>query len=87
LWGKVDKDVLVGFGAVAATGLLLGLRFRFPALLAASYLLACAAGVIGVLSGWPFVTTFGRLAALLVTLQICFVLGLWLNGLIGRRRE
>jgi hypothetical protein len=79
--------VLVGFAAVAATGLLLGLRFSFPAVLTASYLFACAAGVIGALSGWSFVTIFGRLAALLVTLQICFVLGLWLSGLIGWRRE
>jgi hypothetical protein len=55
--------------------------------LTASYLFACAAGVIGALSGWSFVTIFGRLAALLVTLQICFVLGLWLSGLIGWRRE
>ena len=81
---KVDKDVLVGFAAVAATGLLLGLRFSFPAVLAASYLLACAAWVIGALS----VTT---IVALLVTLQVCYVLGLWMSGavtrLIGRRRK
>jgi hypothetical protein len=80
----VNKDVLVGFAAVAATGLLLGLRFSFPALLAASYLLACGAGVIGTLS----VTT---IAALLVTLQVCYLLGLCMSGavtrLIGRRRE
>jgi hypothetical protein len=66
----------------------LGLRFRTPALLAASFLLACGNLLFGSFSGWPFGATAGQLAGLLVTLQICYGLGVWLStrlvSLFGR---
>jgi hypothetical protein len=82
--GKANRPLLVGLAAIAATGLLLGFRFGFPALLAASFVLACAAGLVGALSGWPFWTTISRVAAFLAVLQVCYLLALWLSAVLTR---
>jgi hypothetical protein len=77
--GKVNKDVLAGFVALALVGLVLGLRFRFPAVLAGSCLLACSIAIFASFSGWSIGKTVGWLAGLLFTLQIGYGLGLWLS--------
>jgi hypothetical protein len=70
--------------AVALAGLLLGMRFRVPALLAASALLVGAVVVAGVTSGRAFSTIAGRAAALTIELQLCYAAGLFMATVLCR---
>jgi hypothetical protein len=73
--------------AAAVAGILLGLRFRVPALLAATALIvvvtAVASGFAG-LSGWPLLVSVGLSV---LTLQAAYLAGLVFSTLWRRTRS
>ena len=61
--------------AAAAGGLLLGIKFRVPALMAATVLLIVLCGGIGLMERWTFVDLVFWMLALAATMQVFYFVG------------
>jgi hypothetical protein len=70
---------------VAGVGLLLGLRYKVPALAAASVVIAAGTVLAGIIVGWPVLEIGWRLLTLLAALQGAYVGGLVLGAVRGNR--
>ncbi len=72
--------------SAGAVGLLLGLRFRVPALLAATATLVLACGAAGITWRWPSMLVVGWAIALAATMQFSYLMGVMLaDGALRRR--
>jgi hypothetical protein len=78
--------MLWAFGAGGAIGLLLGLRFRVPALLAASGLMAIVCFSVAPFTQLEPMTAAGLTFALLCMLQVGYLIGLMLSYAWSRAR-
>jgi hypothetical protein len=63
-------------GAVAVVGFALGLRFKLPALLAATAGIASATIAVGIVRGWPVSLLFSRSASMIAVVQVAYLMGL-----------
>ena len=72
--------------ATSLAGLILGLRFRWPALFAASVLLAICGALLGPFSGWAFAEVVKILAVTIIALQFGYGGGVALAWLVTRQR-
>ena len=79
-----DLDVLWVMAAAAPLGVLLGLRFKVPSLIAASGGFAVLVFVLAIRASWPIAGSALTLLGSLVALQAGYVVGLLISG--QRRR-
>jgi hypothetical protein len=77
--------MLVAALLVAGVGLLVGLRYKVPALAAASVVTAAGTVLAGIFLGWPVLEIGGRMLVLLAALQTAYVAGLVLGAVRGSR--
>src|SRR5262245_44465411 len=71
-----ETRVLEVFAACAGLGLLLSLRYRVPALIAATALLVPAGSAIGLLTGWPLWIAVLAAGSAAAALQCGYLAGL-----------
>jgi hypothetical protein len=75
-----DLDVLWVMAAAAPLGVLLGLRFKVPSLIAASGGFAVLILVLAIRASWPVAGAALTLLGSLVLLQAGYVVGLVISG-------
>lgn len=72
-------DLLWACLAAAGSGLVIGLRFRVPLLLAAATVLSSATLAVAVYDGWSVARTIGVLFLLLALQQVFYLVGLFMS--------
>jgi len=75
------------FAAAGLIGLVLGLRFRAPAVIAASGIVVVGGVAVAPLSGLPFWTALAALLGTLCALQSGYIVGLMLWSVVSRARR
>jgi hypothetical protein len=66
------------FAVVGVAGLVLGSMFRAPSLLAASCIVFAIGLTIAVAQGHSFNNASRLVAGLIVVLQVCYLVGVWI---------
>jgi hypothetical protein len=82
-----DYVVVWATAIVAGIGIVLGLRLRVPALLAACFVVVVAWTAAAIFTGLPLLTVVGRIVGMLCVLQSGYLAGLLASCALSRVRS